>query len=372
MIKFIVFFIYLNISLGYCQDVVTQTDLFTAGDDGYHTFRIPSLITTPNDTVLAFCEGRVNSISDAGDIDIVLKRSSDNGAIWSDLQVVIGTGDAVSGFGNPTAVIDASTGYVWLLLRWVDMAHGLPREQRMYVTHSQDDGVTWEDTTDITTDVTLFNDYIDGWDWFVPGPGVGIQCDSGRLLIPGDCRYQSGDSLYSYTFFSDDNGTTWEMGGLAGSSGQELDECQLVELTDGTIMLNARNESEYKRAIATSTDEGETWSAVTFDATLIDPSVMGSIIRYDASNLLFSNPASTTARVNMTIRRSIDDGSTWVNYQPVHPGPSAYSCLAKLPDDTIGCLYEYGTVSFREKVVFIKFSMDWLTQEKTLTTLKGI
>src|SRR5262245_36416446 len=35
-----------------------QTDVFTAGQDGYHTYRIPALVVTPKGALLAICEGR--------------------------------------------------------------------------------------------------------------------------------------------------------------------------------------------------------------------------------------------------------------------------------------------------------------------------
>ena len=58
-------------------------DLFENGTQGYHTFRIPSLITTPTGTVLAFCEGRKNGLGDSDDIDMLMRRSDDGGQSWS-------------------------------------------------------------------------------------------------------------------------------------------------------------------------------------------------------------------------------------------------------------------------------------------------
>ncbi len=337
----------------------SRVKIFVSGEDGYHTYRVPVLITTPNGNTIAFCEGRVNDIGDSGNIDIMMRRSSDSGVTWSDMEVIIGEDDDDNAFGVPTAVIDKSNGRLWLFMRWTDLEHDMLYGLRMYVTYSDDDGVTWADTTDITTDVTLPNP--DPWDWFVSGPGLGIQCDSGRLLIPGDCRYVSGDSLYSYTFFSDDHGTTWEMGGLAGASGEELEECQLVELLDGTIMLNARTKAgNGLRALVISEDEGETWGEVDFHEQLIVNVSMGSFIRYDATRLLFTCPIHPTARRHLKLRVSYNEGKTWDLERWLHYGWAGYSCLTVFPNATIGCLYENGSASFREQISLATFSIGWV------------
>src|SRR3954470_9791695 len=70
----------------------SQVDVFVAGRDGYHTFRIPSLLATPRGTLLAFCEGRKGSRGDSGDIDLVLRRSTDGGATWGPLRVIADDG----------------------------------------------------------------------------------------------------------------------------------------------------------------------------------------------------------------------------------------------------------------------------------------
>jgi sialidase-1 len=58
--------------------------------------------------------------------------------------------------------------------------------------------------------------------------------------------------------------------------------------------------------------------------------------------LVFSNPASRTARQSMTLRASFDDGATWPASVVLHAGPSSYSDLAVLPGGEVACLYETG------------------------------
>jgi sialidase-1 len=350
--------------------MLEQNDIYISGENGYHTYRIPSLIVTTEGTLLAFCEGRKNSPRDHGKIDLMLKRSVDNGKTWSDQQVVYAeNGGAEITIGNPCPVVDEATGTVWLTFC---------RDNRdVLVTKSVDDGVTWSKPVDITKDVKPEN-----WGWYATGPGVGIQLRygkyKGRLVIPCDHREKMGDESFklSHVFYSDDGGKTWVTG---GSVGIHTDECQVVELVDGRLLINMRNYWEQSgnqpekggmRAIAWSEDGGETWSDIQFDKVLIEPVCQASFIRYtdenqhDERRLLFSNPASKDSRVKMTVRVSYDEGETWRTSRVLNPGPSAYSCLAALPDLTVGCLYERGEERAYEKITFARFNMKWLTEKQ--------
>src|SRR5262245_52541829 len=83
-------------------------EVFVAGEGAYHTYRIPSAILTPKGTLLAFAEGRRAGAGDAGDIDLVLRRSHDGGRTWTPIQVIGDNGPNT--FGNPCAVADRRTG----------------------------------------------------------------------------------------------------------------------------------------------------------------------------------------------------------------------------------------------------------------------
>jgi len=353
-----------SISTAMCHEdpFFDEKDIFTSGQEGYHTFRIPSIIVSKTGVVLAFCEGRVENYSDYGNIDLVLKRSFDNGITWGALQVV--WDDTVNACQGPTPVVDTSDGTIWLLMSHKDMLSPSDTDRNMspYVTSSTDDGATWAEPVDLSTSVKG-----KGWKWLAIGPGVGIQCYSGRLLIP--CDYKNSlDDIYSYCFYSDDHGATWAAGDSVGTSAQTLEECQVVELLDGTIMLNARNSyGTNRRAIAISNDEGESWSEVTFDQTLIEPECQASFLRftckrnYERNRILFSNPADDEERIKMTVRLSYDEGKSWPVSRLVYDGPSSYSCLTVLPDMTIACMYEGGEEHRREKIAFARFNLEWLT-----------
>jgi sialidase-1 len=356
------------------------TDVFVSGTNGYDTYRIPALIVTGKGTVLAFCEGRKNNRSDTGDIDLLVKRSRDSGKTWSGPEIV--WDDGANTCGNPCPVVDQTTGVVWLPMTW---NHGQDNEskiksstgkdtRRVFITHSTDDGRTWAAPREITDAVKRPE-----WRWYATGPGVGIQLTQrdwkGRLLIPCDHSHVSPDDPTGYgshAIFSDDHGETWRLGGTIGPA---VNECQVVELADGTLLMNLRNydRSKTTRALATSMDGGMTWSAVSHDPALVEPVCQASFLRYtrhsreSGNRLLFSNPAhaETGQRRDMTVRMSCDEDRTWPVSRLLRPGPAAYSCLAVLPDGHVACLFEAGAKHPYERIILAYFSRDWLTSTDT-------
>ncbi len=335
-----------------------QGEVFVSGTEGYHTFRIPALIVSPKGTLLAFCEGRKTGRGDHGDIDLVLKRSTDGGESWQPLQVVYEEGsDAKITIGNPCPVVDADTGTIWLALT--------RNNDDVLITSSDDDGLTWSDPRLITSSVKR-----DDWDWYATGPAGGIQLTrgkhKGRLVIPCDHRVKDkGDWNHagrSHVFYSDDHGRSWQLG---GATDWAMNECAVVELIDGKLMLNMRSyRGKKRRGVAISDDGGDTWSEVTDDATLIEPVCQASLIRYSwpegggKSVLLFSNPASESGRVRLTVRLSEDEGATWPVARLLYEGSSAYSSLAVLRDGQIGVLYERDDY---QRISLARFGLDWLS-----------
>jgi len=342
------------------------TEVYASGEKGYNTFRIPSVIATARGTLLAFAEARRDGAGDAGDIDLVLKRSDDGGVSWSPLQVVGDNGPNT--FGNPCPVVDRSTGTIWLLTtenrgtdRERDIIAGTSQASRsVAVLHSTDDGVTWSAPSDITPSVKRTD-----WTWYATGPGVGIQIRSGRLVIPANHAVAGTGIHQSHVIFSDDGGRSWQTG---GSSDAGTNESQIVELADGRLLLNMRNhppKPENFRMIATSSDRGLTWSPAKPDRALIEPPAQASLIRWTtpdgANRLLFSNPASVR-RERMTVRVSQDEGATWPISRVIHEGPAAYSSLVALPNRSVGLLFERGQRSAYEKITFVRLTLEWLTE----------
>ena len=355
-----------------------QQDVFVAGQGGYHTYRIPALIVTSNQTLLAFCEGRKHSRSDTGDIDLLLKRSTDSGKTWGETQVV--WDDGPNTCGNPCPVVDERTGIIWLLLTHNpgDTGEAQIKEHKgsgtrtVWVSRSEDNGKTWAPPVNITASTKD-----PSWGWYATGPGVGIQIQHGphrgRLLIPCDYSFQGPDRAGrgpaveggSHIIYSDDHGQTWRLGGTVSP---QMNESQVVELSDdeGGLLLNMRNTAKAdRRAQSVSGDGGQTWTAPEYPPELVEPRCQASLLRYDWPNgkelgrLLFSNPASPRRR-DLTVRLSRDEGKTWPVAKTLHEGPAAYSCLAVLPDKAIGCLYECGRTNAYERISFARFPLAWV------------
>ncbi len=342
-----------------------QLDIFVSGTDGYHTFRIPSLIATPSGVLLAFCEGRKSGRSDTGDIDIVLKRSFDGGMLWQPMEVIWDDGDNVC--GNPCPVIDPATGAIHLLLTH-NLGHDSEREimdgtsdgsRTVWVMTSADDGATWSRPREITATAKRPD-----WTWYATGPGVGIAATTGRLVVPCDFAVAGTKEYGSHVIYSDDGGLTWALGGAVRP---KCNECQIVERLDGALLLNMRSyHGLNRRAVSVSRDGGVTWTEPVHDDTLVEPVCQASLIRYSGigdsrrSRVLFSNPADVK-RVRMTVRMSYDDCGSWTVSKVLHEGNAAYSCLASLPGGGIGCLYERGEENAYETITFASFSVGWLT-----------
>lgn len=333
--------------------VFEQQALFTSGEGGYHTYRIPSLIVTKRGAVLAFCEARRNSASDHGDVDLVVRRSSDNGKTWSKPQLVFADGERT--IGNPCPVVDQKSGTIWLPL--------CRDNKRVLMMKSVDDGKTWTKPVDITNQAMSPN-----WHWVGTGPGHGIQLRSGRLLVPcwADATPKLGEIQLSYCFYSDDAGESWQLGGAMDANAS--DECEAVELADGTIYMNMRSrQGKRQRAYSISKDGGQTWSPVKYDAKLPEPSVQGSVIRltsqreHGRNRLLLATPADPKARRQMTARVSYDEGKTWPVSKLVHGGSAAYSDLAVAADSGVLLLYE---ADGYKTLTLARFNLAWLTDYK--------
>jgi sialidase-1 len=336
--------------------------LFESGTSGYNTFRIPAIITTTKGTLLAFAEGRKGSSSDTGDIDLVMKRSEDNGLTWSELTLIWNDGENVC--GNPAPVVDKTTGTIYLLSTWnlgTDHESEIIKQtskdtRRVFILQSTDDGLTWSESKEITSSVKLPN-----WTWYATGPCHGIQAEKGaakgRLIIPCDHIEAGSNKYFSHIIYSDDHGKSWKLGGTTPQD--QVNECTVAELADGRLMLNMRNydRTQKARKVAISENGGLLWGNIYSDKTLIEPICQGSLLTYSyadkgAGKMLFLNPADENARVNMTLRLSTDEGKSWVKSLVLYPGPSAYSDLTVVASGNIGCFYEAGYVSAYQGIVY--------------------
>ena len=349
-------------------EAVGRSVPFRAGREGYAGYRIPAVVATRAGTLLAFCEGRVASAADHGHIHIVLRRSLDGGRTWGPLQVVARNGNGLA--GNPAPVV-LDTGRI--LLVHVRAAAGATEDailrgkvkaadaRRVWVQHSDDDGLTWSAPREITAQVKK-----PGWRWYATTPGHALQLSTGRVLVPGnhtrpptgtdtgtEAKYNSGHCL-----LSDDRGESWYLGYLDENTDGyvNVNETTAAELPDGRVYFNTRNDSRSpgNRADAHSADGGRTLvKPFRPQAGLVAPVCQGSVLHLrDPDLLLFSGPADPAFRALMTVRVSADAGTTWRPAYPLDGLPAAYSDLVRADADTVGLLYETGDFGAYETITF--------------------
>lgn len=354
---------------------------YTAGEGGYASYRIPAVVTTGDGTILAFAEGRRNSTADSGDIETVLRRSTDGGCTWSTTQVV----SSVKGQNrnNPAPVFDPATGQVILLTlgRPIDVTEvqirsgSVPKtdSMRIYRQTSDDDGKTFSDPVEITDQIKQLD-----WRWYAVGPGHGTVlthgAHKGRIVFGAnhsitppagsDANPVDDTFLAAHSIYSDDNGQSWKIGYVQDNTDGVVNgnESSAAELPDGDVVFNVRNQNgsaKSHRAGGTSTDGGASLPAplAPIDSLAQLPVVEASLLQPTApagAPLLLSGPSDPNKRIGMTIYSSTDGGATWKVAKSISDAPAAYSDLVQVDDDAIGLLYETGTKTENDTVTFLR------------------
>ena len=362
-----------------------EVPVFTSGQDGYKSFRIPAIIGLSDGKLIAFCEGRVNGPGDFGNNDLVMKSSTDLGKTWSALQIAGDLGDLQ--LCNPAPVVDMTDpaypdGRLFLFYNTGnnhegEILKGNGIKLCFYIT-SVDGGLTWSEPVDITLQVHRpykpsvdinFN-FPEDWRYYSNTPGHAMQILSGkykgRIFVAanhtaGEPKKES-EHYQAHGYYSDDHGKTFKIGNSVDLPGSN--ESMAAEISDGRLMMNSRNQKGDVRAriVSISSDGGATWDTTYFDKTLIDPVCQGSILSLGKKKskeiLAFCNPADTKNRDNLLLRISYDEGKTWKKNIRVYKGPAepkpdyayaAYSDLVKIDESRIGILYEkdhYSTITF--------------------------
>ncbi|WP_329320383.1 MULTISPECIES: exo-alpha-sialidase [unclassified Streptomyces] len=361
-----------------------QQVLFKAAQDpGYACFRIPAVVRTPRGTLLAFAEGRVHDCGDAGDIDIVVKRSTDGGRTWGPLQVVNeGAGDT---HGNPAPVVDARTGRVVLAEtyntgRTDGRSCDVPCDRTPHLQYSDDDGLSWSAPRDLSDEILPPE-----WNsWYATGPVHGIQLTrgrhTGRLVFGVNTETWDGSRVTANNaalITSDDGGSHWRIGATDswpiaddGTFRQKPSELTLTQRTDGAVLVSGREQDGTDlghRTQAVSRDGGDTFTAPFRDLPdLYAPQVQGSVLRLD-DRMLLACPGDPDRRRTMMIRSSYDGGRTWDSVDRgtvVTTDWSGYSDLTRIDGDTVGLLYEGGAVDARDEIRFARFTESRLTPRR--------
>ena len=384
------------------EPFLEKQDLFKVGDNpAYNIYHIPGIVVTAKGTVLAWCEARKRTagVSDWDDIRILLRRSTDDGRSWSapvSIAAVPGpktknpialrmknVDPADVTYNNPVLIADRD-GTVHMLFCLEYM--------RVFYQRSTDDGLTFTTPVEITATFNAFTkDY--AWKVLATGPNHSIQLRNGRLIVPVWLATGTGGNAHrpsvTATIFSDDAGKTWQAGNIAvpdTATWINPNETVAIELNDGRVMLNVRNESKAHRRLVTTSPDGATgWSTPRFDDALLEPICMGGIVRYrhGGQNLiLFSNPhnldkekgqpepGKNRDRKNVSVKISRDEGQTWSVHKSIEPGPSMYSDIAVTRAGTILCFYgrsgdNQGMAAFAGgRLTVARFNLEWLADGK--------
>lgn len=323
------------------------------GDDGSKAYRIPGMVRSNAGSLIAVYDIRYTGGHDLpGDIDVGVSRSTDGGRTWEPMKVAMDLGDdrshAYDGVGDPCVFVDRVTGRVWIAALWSHgnrawngSRPGLEPEEtgQLVLVWSDDDGRTWSKPRNITREVKD-----PAWRLLLDGPGAGITMRDGTLVFPAQYRAADGKP-WSTLIWSADRGETWKIGSGVKS---DTTEAQLVELADGSIMINCRDNRGGARTVAVTRDLGKTWTLHPTDRKALPESVcMASLLNWDVPGvgprLFFSNPATTSGRHTMTVKVSADEGMTWP--EELHTiydkrSGAGYSCLAPADDKHLGILYE--------------------------------
>ncbi len=301
-------------------------------DENISCYRIPALTTAKNGDLIAMIDERVSSCGDLKwnkNINIVMRRSRDHGTTWTPIETVIDYpyGESAS---DPSLLLDRQTGELFLFFNYMN----LETEQDIYylmLSKSQDHGKSWSTPEDITLQITMPD-----WkhDFKFITSGRGIQTDNGDLMH-SLVNIEHGLHLFK----SSDHGQSWQLINTPLNPG---DESKLVELSNGTLMVNSRVNQLGTRYVHRSKDQGQTWTSVA-DEQLVDPGCNASIIRYQFKQhdlLLFCNANSAHTRENLTIKYSKDSGKTWNSGKTIYAGYAAYSSMTLMKNGHIGLFFE--------------------------------
>jgi len=356
-------------------------------EDGVHTYRIPGITTTNQGTLLAIYDARRESGRDLqGHIDIGLSRSTDKGNTWEPMRIPLdmdewgGLPQKFNGVSDACILVDRNSDNIFVAGLWM---HGVldttgrwmeglteesdawehqwknkgsqpgfaPRRTSQFLlTKSIDDGQTWGEPVNLTT---MCKD--EAWWLWAPAPGSGITLEDGTLVFPTQGRDANGRPFSNITY-STDMGLNWK---TSNAASHNTTECAVVQLSDGSLMLNIRDNrnrtvdiGENGRSIYISRDMGDSWvKHPSSNKALKEPVCMASLHKHVYTEdgetktiLLFSNPNITERpRRRTTIKVSFDDGNTWPEkfWLLLDEGNNrGYSCLTSVDENTIGILYE--------------------------------
>lgn len=392
LLRLCVIFFSMTVSVSFAQNVLPGVPVFMMGENGSKFYRIPALVETADNTLVAIADMRGGALGDIPNIiSIVAKTSNDGGKTWSDMTTVA-KGDAVAGttYGDAVAVYDETADKIIAVFVGNEgygkncvglWASNSEWPLRIYQSESSDNGATWTTPRDISEFVygAIYGEPAE-WIGLFAGSGSALQLKkgekSGRLMFVVAARNDSswGGTMSNYAVYSDDHGVTWNVSRNAACPNG--DEAKVVELENGDLLMSIKNRRDDSydghgyRLMAKSTDCGETWTTAIVNNNLKDPACNGDVVSYECVDgrriLIHSLPGSSDIRENVTVYMSEDNGDTWPVGREVYIGFSAYSTLEVLNDGSVAVLVEEGKWDSALpgedgfNIKFYNFTLDWL------------
>ena len=268
--------------------------------NGYTNTRIPGIVCLKNGVLLCYYECRRGG--DWSAIDIAMQYSTDGGSTWSSAKILV-SGKGRNTMNNPVMIADEDT--VWFFY--------CENYKRLFISKSENVGITFGEPTELTDTIdSLINGVF--WSVLAVGPGHGIALADHSLVVPlwfGQNKtdiFSHHPSIIAVAKKAGDN-DQWNLSKPLGKETlKDPSECCIAQKSDGTLILNIRNENEARlRAVSESSDGGSIWSEPLFDPLLPDPVCCAGLCAC-GNDLLFANCESTNARENLTVKRICPDG----------------------------------------------------------------
>ncbi|MDB9901810.1 sialidase family protein [Flavobacteriaceae bacterium] len=336
-------------TLSFSQELIFKNLFDSSLNSEIACYRIPSIITSTNGTLIAAIDERNNTCGDLKwnrNINIVLRKSYNEGKTWTKIERIVDypLGESAS---DPSMIVDRQTKDIFLFYNYMNLDKAKDI-YRFMVIKSNDNGESWSSPKDITDQITKKD-----WknDFMFITSGRGTQSRDGTLL---HCLVNLNKG--THVFGSNDHGKNWFLIDYPLKPG---DESKIIELSNGDWLVNSRVNSNKFRYSHISKDRGKSWLSFE-NKDLSDPACNASIINYNISSeklLLFSNAFDSNERKNLSLSISYDQGLSWKNNKTIYKGNSAYSSMTKLKNGDIGLFFEKDNYT---KNVFVRVPKKWV------------
>ncbi len=322
-------------------DDVSRTVICQAAATGL-VYRIPSIATANDGSLLVFAEMRHNSWLDKSYTDVVVFRSTNGGESWEDSRSLTGSiNDGNYAFMDPTPIVDAQTGEIFLFCTRWNKLNDDAKNNLAYMVRSTDNGVTWSAPVNMSGSVLADGHYSAGF-----GPGHGIQIKEGKYAgrLVAITRQYNGSKQVGYAIYSDDHGKTWNVGDATAAA-----EAQIAESGVNSLHMNLRR-GDGSRNTSKSINGGISWSTAVVDMGLpvMESGCEASVLGTGDNMVFYSGPkgqpktSSHDDRVGLMLYRSATSANGWTRKQELYTLAAGYSDMTLLQDGRLAIVFEAG------------------------------